>query len=165
MADHTAHAGILQRRTGAVTREHVVSTTLVSRLAVSHAATQRQLVHHLSRLDPALVDEHTRHVRLNRRHRTTVLNRSIRLGVKAFLMSHPARQENENHRLRRTFLALVLLDVRLSRLQLKVLSQTETNTATKSDVQKASARLTRNHPSLSRNENTSRLTTRRAQYA
>ncbi|MFN9943442.1 MAG: hypothetical protein ACK56I_28615, partial [bacterium] len=73
----------------------------------------------------------------------------------------PARQEDENHRLRRTFLAFVLLDVRLSRLELEVLSQTETNTATKSDVQKASARLTRNHPSLSRNENTSRLPTRK----
>jgi hypothetical protein len=65
-------------------------------------------------------------------------------------MSHPAWQEDEDHGLRRTFFALVILDIGLSLSHLEVLSQCQANTTTKTNVQKASSRTSSNHPGLSR---------------
>ena len=138
MADNATHAWIRQSWTWAVTREHVMSATLVSRFTVSHAARDGDLVHHFGSVDPSLVHKDARHTGLDGAHRTAIFNRSVRLWVEAFLMSHPARQKDENDGLGRAFLAFVVLNFSLTLPKLEVLSQRQANTTTEPNVQKAS---------------------------
>jgi len=113
VADDAAHAGVGECRAGAIAGEHVVGAALMGGFTVGHAAADGDLVHDLCSLHPAFVDEHARHAGFDGRHRPAVLDRSIRLGVEAFLMGHAARQEDEDHRLGSTFFAFVVLNIRL----------------------------------------------------
>ena len=142
---HAAHAGVLKCRAGPIAGEHVVRAALVRRLAVRHGPADRDLVHHLGGLLPELAEPHALHVGVDAAERTPILHRCKGLRVKGLLVSHAARQENEDDRLGRPFLALVELLIRPGLLRPKEIGQTQPDSTNESNVQKVTACQTVTH--------------------
>ena len=96
MADDRPDAREQQRGTGSVAGEHVVRAAFVSRLTMRHRADDGQLVGDVGRLDERVAKQLTANLRGDLLHLTSVFNRSVRLGIERFLMSHPTGQVDVN---------------------------------------------------------------------
>ena len=108
---HRSHARVLQRRARPVAGEHVVGAALVGRLTVGHRAADGEFVGNLGGMGKKFAHPNTRHIRLDASQRPAVFDRGKRLGIERLLMGHATGKEDADHRLRRTLVAGVVLDV------------------------------------------------------
>ena len=137
MGDHAPHAGILERRAGAITREHVVRAPLVRGLAMGHRANHRQLVGELGGLGKRLTEPFALNLARDRAHVAAVLDGSERFGIKRFLVGDPAGEEDVNHRVGFGRDRRVILEVRPG-LEPQDVGQRQSTQADRADRQETS---------------------------
>ena len=141
---HAAEAGILDRRAGAISGEHVVGAAFVGGFAMGHRADDGDLVRDVGGCFEMFAEDFAGDARLDRPERPAIFDRGVGLGIERFLRSDPAGQKNVDDRFCLAFFCRREIDFGqisgLCRRHPHVLPEAQPQPAHQSDIKEFSTR-------------------------
>ena len=138
MGDDTAEAGVGQGRAGPVAGKHVMDAAFMGGFAMGHAPDEDQFVRDLGGIFPELTDLDAIHIGIDGTERATVFRGGKGLGIPAFLVGHPPRQEDVDDALRLAFDGGILLDL-CPGLHLEIIRQGKAEGAANADMHESAS--------------------------